>query len=245
MIKPLTGVKTLNWDHFAPMFDESWHEWMKPIITSVPFAQDFAKLREMSKQHQVIPSSKSNNLFRVFREVPYKSMRVVVVGLSPYNTIVNGVEVADGLAMSCSNTGKEQPTLTQWYNEMERQFGTNIVREPDLSYLCKAGVLLYNYSLTTEKGNATSHIPIWEYFTERLFKTAISHSDVPIITLGREAAKVKEYVIPWQENYELKHPASASYSKTDWTSDDAFRKVKHSLDKKGIPFSWVLFQDKF
>lgn len=244
-MKTLSGVRTLVWDNFAPQFDESWHQWVKPIITSVPFAQDFAKLREKGKTQRIIPSSSSNNLFRIFREVKFTDLRVVVVGLSPYNILMNGNEVADGIAMSCSITGKEQPTLTQWYNAMEKEFGSNIVREPDLSYLCQRGVFLYNKSLTTPMGDATDHLDIWEYFTERLFKTAISHSDVPVITLGKEAAKVTQHLLPWQEKYKLKHPASAAYSKTDWSSEDAFRQVKHNLDKKGIPFSWVIYQDKF
>lgn len=241
----MTTVRPLMWDNFKDQFDESWHEWVRPIVTSMPFAEDFAKLREFGKTQRIIPSRASNNLFRCFRETKFQDVRVVVVGLSPYNALYNGEEIADGLAMSCSITKKEQPTLTQWYNAMEQEFGGDIVREPDLSYLAQRGVLLYNKSMTTPMGNATGHLEVWEYFTERLFKTAISHLDVPVIALGKEAAKVHSHLLPWQSFFQLKHPASASYAKTDWDSEGVFQSTQELLQHKNIPFSWVISKNKF
>jgi uracil DNA glycosylase len=143
----------LKFEHFKDQFDESWHKWVKPIIESEKFNEAFSKLKLDGKTKTIIPSSKSGNLFRIFREVKYNDMVAVVVGLSPYNVIIDGVEVADGIALSCSNTMKEQPSLTQWYNAMEKEFG-EIVRNPDLSYLTKQGILMYNYSLSCLKGEA-------------------------------------------------------------------------------------------
>lgn len=234
----------LNWDDFKGQFDESWWKWVQPIITSQKFAEDFANLKKEAKQGKVIPSGSSGNLFRVFREVKYGDLVAVVVGLSPYNVIKNGKEVADGLALSCSNTMEEQPTLKQWYNAMETEFG-NIERDPDLSYLTKQGILLYNFSLTTGQGEATNHLYIWEYFTKALFEGAISESGVPIITLGKEAAKVSAWTVPWQVVHELKHPAYASYAKITWNSEGVFKKVKDYLAAKGVYFNWVKQKEKF
>ena len=235
-------VKLLKWENFESQFHESWHQWVKPIITSEKFATDFAQLRILGKQGQrIIPSSDSGNLFRIFREVPYDKLTVVVVGLSPYNIYKDGKEVANGAAMCCANPGAEQPTLTQWYNAMQKSFGNDIVRDPDLSYLTRQGVFLYNFSLTCAFKDATSHIPIWEWFSKQLFFTAISDSGVPVITLGKEAAKVTECcAMPWQPVFNLKHPASASYSKTDWDDEGAFKTVESMLHKKNIPFTWVI-----
>lgn len=241
----MEAKETLAWEDFADQFDESWHKWVKPIITDHKFYQDFQLLKKLGQNGKVIPSRQSNNLFRVFREVPYDKMKAVVVGLSPYNLIINNREVADGIALSCSNTGKEQPSLTQWYNAMEKEFGDGVVRDTDLSYLCKEGVLMYNYSLTAGWKDATGHIPVWEWFTSELFRTAISDSDVPVITLGKEAAKVLLNCVPWQKVITLKHPASASYSKTNWDSEGAFKEVKDFLAVKGVELNWVKFKDKF
>jgi uracil DNA glycosylase len=237
----------LKWEHFENQFDSSWHKWVKPIIENQKFYEDFSKLKELSKNQKVIPSSKSGNLFRIFREVPFDKMIVAVVGLSPYNVYAEGgIEVADGIALSCSNTGKEQPTLTQWYNAMETEFGKSIEREPDLSYLTKQGIFMYNYSLTCGFKDATGHIPVWEWFSKELFRTAISHAEVPVITLGKEAAKVIDSTLPWQKVFELQHPAAASYAKTTWDSKRAFTEVKKHLADKGIYFNWTITkQNKF
>lgn len=237
--------ETLKWEHFEKQFHESWHKHVKPIITDHKFYQDFQLLKQFGKTGKVIPSNQSGNLFRVFREVPYDKMKAVVVGLSPYNLIINNREVADGIALSCSNTGKEQPSLTQWYNAMEKEFGKGIIRDTDLSYLCEEGVLMYNYSLTAGWKDATGHIPVWEWFSCELFRTAISDAAVPVITLGKEAAKVISHCVPWQKTIALKHPASASYSKTDWNSEGAFKDVKDYLAVKGVTLNWVKFKDKF
>jgi uracil DNA glycosylase len=234
----------MKWESFKDQFHESWHEWVKPIIENPKFDEAFALLRRLAKEKPVIPSSESGNLFRIFKEVPFNKVNVVVVGLSPYNSYLNGKEIADGIAISCSKTGKEQPTLTQWYNAMEREYG-DIIREPDLSYLCEQGVFLYNFSLTCGYMDALSHIPVWEWFSKELFRTAISALNVPVITLGKEAAKVIPDTMPWQVVYELKHPASASYSKTDWSDEGAFKGVKEIMDKQNIPFSWVKHKNKF
>lgn len=235
----------LKWEHFSNQFHESWHEWIKPLIESQKFAEDFAMLRELAKTGKTIPSYDSGNLFRIFREVPFNKVKVVVVGLSPYNSYLNSKEIADGIAMSCSNTGIEQPTLTQWYNALEKEYGKNIIRDPNLQYLCQQGVFLYNFSLTCRYKDALSDIPVWEWFSKELFNTAISALNAPVITLGKEAAKVIPTTLPWQVTYELKHPAAASYSKTDWSDEGAFRGVKGLLDKQNEPFTWVKYKDKF
>lgn len=245
MITMTETKKQLKWEDFENQFDVSWHKWVKPIITSQKFYQDFQLLKHFGKTGKVIPSSQSGNLFRVFREVPFDKMKAVVVGLSPYNVIVNNREVADGIALSCSNTGKEQPSLTQWYNAMEKEFGKDIVRDPDLSYLCQEGVLMYNYSMTAGWKDATGHLIVWEWFSNELFRTAMSEAGVPVITLGKEAAKVLEHCAPWMKTIALKHPASASYSKTDWNSEGAFKDVQDYLAVKGVKLNWVKFKDKF
>lgn len=229
-----------NWELFENQFDVSWHKWVKPIVTSQAFYESFQELKKRGKTAKVFPSSSSNNLFRVFREVKFEDVNVVIVGLSPYNTVVNGKEVADGLALSCSNTMEEQPSLKKWYDNMEKQY-KNIVRDPDLSYLCKEGVMLYNYSLTAEEGNPTGHIGIWEYFSNTLFNTAISKLEVPVISLGKEADRIQQYVMPWQPYFNIEHPARASYMKRDWETNGVFPAVKLLMDQKNIPFSWVKY----
>jgi len=235
----------MKFELFKNQFHESWHKWVQPIIENPKFDEGFSMIKNFAKTGKVIPSYQTNNLFRIFREVPFDKVKTVVVGLSPYNIYVNNKEVADGIAISCSSTGVEQPTLTQWYDAMTSVYGKNIIRDPDLKYLCEQGVFLYNYSLTCEYKDATSHIPAWEFFSTQLFKTAISNLEVPVIMLGKEAAKVESHLMPWQKTFVLKHPAWASYNKTQWSDEGAFEEVKKHIQDKNIPFSWVKYKEQF
>ena len=231
----------MKFEVFKDQFHESWHKDMKPLLESEWFHSDFQKLKEDGKKYNIYPSSKSGNLFRIFREVPKDKLVAAVVGLSPYFMSVDGVEVADGIALSCSNTKKEQPSLTQWYNAMEKEYG-EIIRNPDLSYLTKQGIFMYNYALTCLERGASAHLEIWERFTLELFKML---PDIPVITLGKEAAKVSAVLAPWQTCIQLTHPASASYRDTDWDSQGAFTTVEQELLNQGIHITWVQRKDKF
>jgi len=234
----------VNWEHFKDMFHESWHRWVEPIFNSKVFQDNWEEFKKRAKLEKVYPSSASGNLFRVFREVPFDHLNVVVVGLSPYNFSKNGVEVADGLAFSCSNTKEEQPSLKMWYDAMEEEFG-KCERDPDLSYLTKQGIFLYNYALTAPSSDPTGHTDIWKYFSNELFRTAISATDVPVILLGKVAEELQAHIAPWQLCVTLKHPSWAARNKQKWDTEGMFKFVQEKRGKEGCHFNWVKQKEKF
>ena len=235
----------IKWEHWQDQFDESWHKWVKPLITSPKFDKDFSNIKEYAKQgHIVLPSSGSNNLFRVFREVKYEDVKVAVVGLSPYNKKVGHTEIADGLAMSCSSTGNLQPTLEKWYDALEREVG-KVEKRADLKYLAEEGVFLYNYALTCGLGDPDVHVDYWEWFSKELFRTAISEKDVPVITMGKVAAEVLGQIMPWQPYWELEHPSYAARQQRAWDNKNCFTESKVIINKKGLPFTWAIQKEVF
>jgi len=56
------------------------------------------------------------DVFRAFEECPEKDLKVVIIGQDPYPHM----NVADGIAFSCSRTGKPQPSLKFIFQEIER-----------------------------------------------------------------------------------------------------------------------------
>ena len=113
-------------------------------------------------------------------------------------------------------------------------------RNPDVSYLCKQGVLMFNASLTTEVRKAGSHISLWEPFMKYLFQEVFDVIRVPVIFLGKESTKIEKYVDPFTWTFKVSHPASASYSSTDWDSEGVFRKINKILkDTNNETITWL------
>jgi uracil-DNA glycosylase len=167
-----------------------------------------------------------------------------MVGMCPYHTFKNDLPVADGLLMGCSVTEQIQPSLSQFYGAIEREFynGLNlsIIQNPDVSFLANQGVLMLNAALTTEMNKAGSHIEIWEPFMKYLFEEIINHLGVPIIFLGKDAARYKKYTGIFTHVFEISHPASASYKGTEWDTEGVFVKVNRLLEENnGFSVQWV------
>jgi len=231
----------MNWELFKDHFHKSWHEGMRPFIESEACDEIYKHLKERSKKgHKIAPSS--SNVFRCFKETPLTDVKVVMMGMCPYHTAIDGEYVADGLLMGCSITNKLQPSLTKFYEGVEKEvYGMNLKhkKDPDVSYLANQGVLMMNAALTTEINKAGSHIAIWEPFIKYFFET-FHLGTAPIIFLGKDAAKYEKYTPPFTWTFTLSHPASAAYKSTDWDTEGVFTKVNKLIEgDKKAKINWL------
>lgn len=233
----------MNWDKFKDFFHESWHSKMRPFIESEACDNIYKHLKAESKRGKKI-APLSSVTYRCFQETPLNELKVVMIGMCPYHTFSNGQPVADGLLMGCSVTGKLQPSLEKFYDGVEKDVYNGLalkhVKNPDVAYLANQGVLMYNAALTTEMNKAGSHIDLWEPFTKYLLEDVISTTGVPIIFLGKDAARYAKYVPPFSWTFTLTHPASAAYKQSDWDSEGAFTKVNKVLkDNNNFTIEWL------
>ena len=228
----------MEWESFKDLFHESWWGKIKPFIESEECNKIYKFLKsEGARGKKITPLSE--NVYKAFLYTPYDEIKVVIMGLSPYHTFYNNLPIADGIAMSCSVTGKLQPSLIQWYNEIDRTYDVKCVREPDLSYLSSQGILMLNSSLTCEKGKPGKHNPEWEPFMKYLFEEVIITTGIPVVFLGKEASKLEKYLQPFTWVFKISHPASAAYSGGDWNSEGMFKSVdKILLDNNGQSINW-------
>ena len=159
----------MNWELFKDCFHESWHSKMQPFIESEECDNIYKYLKSESKRGKKI-APLSSVIYRCFKETSLDDVKVVMVGMCPYHTFYNDQPVADGLLMGCSVTNKLQPSLLKFYEGVEKELfnGLNLTYQklPDVSYLAKQGVLMFNAALTTEMNKAGSHIELWEPFTK-------------------------------------------------------------------------------
>jgi uracil-DNA glycosylase len=231
------------WEKFEEQFHPSWHNKIRPFIESEECDRIYEFLKKESKRGKKI-APLSSNTFRCFKETSFDDLKLVIVGISPYHTLRNGEPVADGLCMGCSVTKILQPSLDQWYRAIEDELykGLNVhfIKNPDLTFLANQGVLLLNAALTTEIGKAGNHVQLWEPFMKFLFENVLDTTGVPVVFLGKDAAKLERYVMPFTWVFKVSHPASASYNNIEWDSEGLFKKVNKLLkDRNNELIEWM------
>lgn len=233
----------MKWESFKDKFHPSWHARMRPFIESDECDKIYAFLKAESKRGKKV-APLSSNVWRCFFETPLDNVRVIMVGLCPYHTLKDDVPVADGLLMGCSITGKLQPTLQQFYTGIEKEYydglNLNYRPTPDVTYLSAQGVLMLNAALTTEINKAGSHLDVWEPLMKYLFEEVFNYLGVPIVFLGKDAARYKKYTGIFAHVFELSHPASDAYKNSEWDTEGIFSKIDVLLEENnGFGVQWL------
>jgi len=246
----------LNWVLFSPLMG-SWADRIQPFFLSGGFDEIYERLKKDSARGKWI-APLSSNVFRCFKETSINDVKCIVVGISPYHTFTGWtnrflpnadvtkeskiIPVADGLCLSCSVTGRLQPSLLQWYSACEKElnYEEESVRNPDLLFLAKQGILLLNAGLTCEEGKPCSHNIMWEGFMKYLFEEVLVTNGIPVILLGKEASKLKRYIMPFTWIFELSHPSSAAYNNTQWDSKGVFQSMNKIIkESNNNLISWI------
>lgn len=180
-----------------------------------------------------------HDVFRAFTECKYSQLNVVFLLQDPYHQVINKMRVADGIAMSCRNTGILQPSLKLVYEEIERTVGVDSRiasrhhRSPDLVCWANQGILMLNTALTVTQGIPGSHADIWRDFTKYLLSTLSARNPSLIwVLMGTEAKSFSPYITQGTKLY-TSHPASAAYRGGRWDSGDVFNNINTILKGRG------------
>jgi uracil-DNA glycosylase len=221
----------------------NWGESMRPFIESKDCDEIYRKLKDRANKGATICPAHYNT-FRAFNECPKEGLKCIMILMDPYPWMKNGIIVADGIPMSCSNTGVLQPSLEAFYTGMEEDLceglNLNIIKNPDLTYLANQGVLMLNGSLTVELNNKGSHKGWWNRMHSHLFEN-VYPSGTPVVFMGKDAEDIsiccnhrKDLV-----DFYTEHPAAATYKGRAWQHDNVFSKVNYELVKQGRdPILW-------
>lgn len=237
----------MNWINFKDKFHVSYHAKIRPFIESAECDRIYEFLKkESGRGKQIAPLS--HFTYRCFQETPLNDIKVVMMGMAPYHTKMRtsdgDVIIADGLLMGCSNTNVLQPSLQNFYDGLEKELFNGLTldhwKNPDVSYLAKQGVFMFNASLTTELNKAGSHLETWEPFTKYVLDNIVSHLGVPIIFLGKDAKMYEKYIPPFSWSFTISHPASAAYKGTEWDTEGVFTKVNTVLkNNNNFTIDWL------
>ena len=213
----------------------SWVDVLSPFIESEAYDNiiRFLKEESLTKKKVVCPISKE--AYRSFELCNRHKMKAVVILQDPYPTVKDGIIVADGIPMSCSHTNKLQPSLENWYLQIENEyceFNPNIDMRPDLRYLLEEEhIMLINSGLSVEKDKSGSHNILWQPFMQYFCKVLNeNYRGLPIVLCGNSTIKLEKELNPLVHHIKkVEHPCVGSYQNRAWNSDGMFKWIDHII----------------
>lgn len=215
---------------FEKLKPSGWADKLKTFIMSEDFDNILRQLLKDAQQgNRFTPVVK--NLFRAFECCPYKDLKVVMMGQDPYPQL----NVADGIAFSCSNTGRIEASLKFMYKELEETvYKDGFVWDPDLARWSNQGILMLNCALTTNVGKVGSHYKIWQPFLAFLFDVLMYNNPGLIyVFMGKKAQEWAESIPDNNFKVFTSHPASAAHAELErWDSGDMFNKISNLVQKQ-------------
>ena len=218
----------MKWLSFSRKFHPSWHKHMKPFIESKECDEIFTHLKERSATgEKIMPISQ--NTFKAF-ELPMEEVSVVILGGNPYNGIANGVTIANGLFLDCSNLEVPSYELRNFYRGIELEIYNGLSLHykdtQSINYLTQQGVMMLNASLTTEEHN--THDDLWAPFTSHVMER-INMLHVPVIMIGELAQSYSEAIVERTHAIHLDDiPGGPGQI---WDTKGTFRKIDDYLEQ--------------
>jgi uracil-DNA glycosylase len=220
----LDEIKLKLYERLKP---SGWADKLKTFIMSSDMDQILkALLKEVQEGRRFTPVLKQ--VFRAFEECPYDKLKIVIVGQDPYPY----PGVADGIAFSCSNDKKIQPSLRYMFKELEDTvYPEGYDWDPDLKRWSNQGILMLNTALTTTINKIGAHYDIWKPFLIFLFDMLkFRNTGLIYVFMGKKAQEFGELVSDLNWKIVTSHPASAAYNNEErWDSGDLFNKINEIM----------------
>jgi len=226
----LEEIKTKLIERLQP---SGWASKLRGFIQSSDFDKilnTLYKLREDGKRFT--PPLKQ--VFRAFEECPVDKLKVIIIGQDPYPHF----GVADGIAFSCANTGKPQPSLVKIFEAVENTVYDNwpIEQNPDLTRWANQGVLLLNSALTCEIDKVGSHYNVWkEFIAYTMDILNFTDTGLIFVLMGKQAQELEGLIGEHHHIIKTTHPAYASYTKQPWDCNDMFNEINKIITGQNGP----------
>lgn len=234
----------IKFENFEPKLG-GWAQYLKPFFDNGEMNKIYEFLKAQSKEGRKI-CPESTQTFRAFYFTPPEKLKVIFLLQDPYPWMKNNKYVADGIALSCSNTKVLQPSLELFYKGIEEDIydGLNLYmdKNPDLQFLCEQGIMMLNTSLTVELNKPSSHYEIWQPFTRFFLEEVITNhfKHIIIVFAGKLSQSFEKYINPLQHYvFSIEHPAAAAHKQKPWEHKNIFSKCnKLILELHNTSVSW-------
>lgn len=158
--------------------------------SDLPYFQELLKFIDFEyNNYQCYP--KKENIFIIYKSMVLEEIKAVIIGQDPYHN----ENEADGFAFS-TNASKLPPSLKNIYKELESDLGEITLKDGNLHYLVKNGVMLLNTILSVRKNLPLSHQNKgYEILTDKTIKFISENTKkVVFILMGNNAISKKELI---------------------------------------------------
>ena len=219
------------------MLGNDWDEILKDEINKDYFQKLLSFIKEEYKNKTIYP--KQTEIFKAFRNTPYKDTKVVILGQDPYH----GENEAEGLSFSVKVGVRKPPSLKNIFKELHDDLGCTEPAHGSLVKWSEEGVLLLNTVLTVEKDKAASHKDLgWEIFTDSVIKKLNEKKEPIVFILWGNFARSKKSLITNPNHYiiESAHPSPFS-AYNGFFGSKPFSKTNKFLESKDLkPIDWQI-----
>ena len=219
------------------MLGNDWDIILNDEINKDYFRELIKKIKSEYDTKIIYP--KQSEIFKAFRNTPYKDVKVVILGQDPYH----GENQAEGLSFSVKVGIKQPPSLQNIFKELHDDLGCTIPKNGSLVKWSEEGILLLNTVLTVEKDKAASHKDLgWEKFTDEVIRKLNEKKEPVVFILWGNFARSKKSLITNKEHYiiESAHPSPFS-AYNGFFGSKPFSKTNNFLKSKGIePIDWQI-----
>ena len=202
-----------------------WLKILGPIINSDQFDEIIYFLKTEVENDRIF-TPKIKDIFKAFEECPYKDLKIIMINQDPYPQL----NVADGIAFSCSKTKTIQPALRYIFKELDANQWDSF--NPNLKRWSNQGILLLNTALTVQISKIGSHCNLWKPITKLILdKINEEFNNIPVVLFG---AKAEEWHLRLrnQEIFKIPHPGSAVYNNEKWNCNNIFIKINTKLKEQ-------------
>jgi uracil-DNA glycosylase len=136
---------------------------------------------------------KENDIYRVF-EMDIMDIKILLLGQDPYHQ----PNQAHGLSFSVPNTIKIPPSLRNIFKEISNEYPKrkyNFTHGNLEKWFYREKIFLLNSALTVEYNKPSSHLKIWENFTDSVIEEISKKNKNCVFVLLGNYAKSKEKFI--------------------------------------------------
>ena len=173
---------------------------------------DRDELFKVTKQIYALYKTKScepayTDIFKSFNITPYDKLKIVSLGMDPYNQHGVSTGIAFANRKSVVKLSPSLEILKEAIIDFEIPHSL-ITFDPSLEEVSKQGVLLLNSALTVETNKAGSHMYLWRPFISKLLSN-LSKSNPGLIYIlwGSVAKSFKSFISNNNIVYTMNHPA--------------------------------------
>ena len=232
-------VNKKNVDYFLNKINKDW----------IPFFEknkdELQSILDSVLSQKVYPKKK--HIFRIFRYLSPKDIKVVILGQDPYinfETIENKeIPQAEGLSFSVPKKHRNiPPSLKNIFKEIKNSYPDFEFKNGNLKKWVKnEKIFLLNSALTVLPGKSNSHQKYWESFTDKVIEyISKNNENIVFILMGNNAKSKYKLINKNQIILTSVHPSPLSASR-GFFGCKIFENANKELAKKEIkPINWSL-----